>query len=324
MKVWKKPAVIATASAVVISSVLMANTSFAANATKKLTAVYSNIVIKYNGGQVATDSTNEPFMVNGTTFVPVRLIAQATGSEVLWDQTSKTISISGGTSAEDQATINSLTQSLAEANIKIQQLQASLNAALEEEETDIDDVESDIQDEYEDYDDTDASITISGDEDDVTVTIKVDPDGWGDLSDSKQEQYLQDIVDDILDVYEDADVSGTVRSNEGSTKLATFETDGNGNVELETTAADLNDLEDELNDDYGDFADVSFDIELSGDEDDITIEVYVNEDAWNNMSSNDKEDLQDSLIEDVEDEYPDADIEGTVYSSDDDSRLDTF
>ncbi|MFD1955224.1 stalk domain-containing protein [Paenibacillus thailandensis] len=328
MKLWKKPVTIVAATAVVASSVLLANTSFAADATKKLSAVYSNIVIKYNGSQVSTDASTEPFMVNGTTFVPVRLIGEATGNQVLWDQTNKTINITG----TSKTAVDNMTKQLAEANAQIAikdaeiaKLKSQLNAAIEDKATDdIDDVESDIQDEYEDYEDTDASITVTGDEDDVSVTIKVDADGWDDLSDSKKKSYLQDIVDDILDAFEDADVSGTVKDKDNSSKLASFETDSNGNVDLENTASDLSDLEDNLNDDYGDYEDMNFEIELSGDEDDITIEVYVSEAEWNNLSASKREDLEDDLVSDVEDEFPDADIKGYFYSTDDDSRLGTF
>lgn len=331
MKVWKKPLVVTAATAVVASSVLLANPSFAATAQQKLNAVYSNIVIKYNNATVSTDSTTEPFMVNGTTFVPVRLIGEATGNKVTWDQTTKTINISSTTSSTDQATIDSLTKELAEAkldlsdkNAEITQLSAKLAAALEEDEdVDIDDLEDSIKDDYEDYNDTDASIKVTGDEDDVEVTIEVDEDGWNDLSSTKQKNYLQNIVDDILDVYEDADITGTVE-NDDSDELVTFTVSSSGTVKVTEASADIDDVEDDLNDDYGDYKGYTWDIRLSGDEDDLTVKVYVADDEWESMSSSTISNFQDYIIDALEDEFPDADITGYIYSDDDGSRLDTF
>lgn len=329
MRLWKKPMVIAAASAVLVSGALMTNTTFAAEAQKKLTAVYSDIVIKFNGSTVSTDSATEPFIVNGTTFVPVRLIGEATGSTVTWDQTTKTINIADDSSA-NQETVNSLTQQLAEAQIQladkeaeIAELTSQLAAALEDDEADIDDLESDIQDDYEDYEDTEASISLSGDEDEIEVTIEVDEDGWDDLSTSEQTSYLQDIADDILDVYEDAAVEGTVENDDSDT-LASFETDSSGDVDMVDEDMDIGDLEDQLNDDWGDYQDVNWDIYVSGDEDEMTIEVYVAEEDWDELSTTNINNFQDNVMDDAEDAFPDADIEGIIYSVDDGSELDTF
>jgi len=71
--------------------------AFAATA-KQLTAQYSNIKITLNGHIITPEDANgkiiEPFIVDGTTYLPVKAIANALGFAVNWDGTSHTVNIS--------------------------------------------------------------------------------------------------------------------------------------------------------------------------------------------------------------------------------------
>ena len=66
----------------------------AATTTKQLTAHYNDIKISLNGIEVvpqdAAGNTVEPFIVDGTTYLPIRAIATALGLDVAWDGTNKT------------------------------------------------------------------------------------------------------------------------------------------------------------------------------------------------------------------------------------------
>ncbi|MBQ7718140.1 MAG: NPCBM/NEW2 domain-containing protein [Clostridia bacterium] len=53
---------------------------------------YSDIKLNVNGIRVNT-SNNEPFIYNGTTYLPVRAVAEALGQNVDWDGNTKTVSI---------------------------------------------------------------------------------------------------------------------------------------------------------------------------------------------------------------------------------------
>jgi len=55
----------------------------AADGTKALTAIFRNLKIVVNGSTLISDK--EPFIVDGTTYVPIRLVAEATGATVDWD-----------------------------------------------------------------------------------------------------------------------------------------------------------------------------------------------------------------------------------------------
>ena len=75
---------------------------------QNMTVTYDNVKINVNGTQITpTDVTGravEPFIYQGTTYLPVRAVAQATGYTVTWDQNTKTVfmTLGGGNSGGNQ------------------------------------------------------------------------------------------------------------------------------------------------------------------------------------------------------------------------------
>lgn len=70
--------------------------AFAANAIRKtVTIEYANIKMVVDGIPVtpkdANGKTVEPFIYNGTTYLPVRAVGDAIGKQVTWDGNSKTV-----------------------------------------------------------------------------------------------------------------------------------------------------------------------------------------------------------------------------------------
>ncbi|NCB63573.1 MAG: hypothetical protein EOM52_08165, partial [Clostridia bacterium] len=65
--------------------------------TRTLQAQYMGIQIKVDGQTVtpkdATGNTVEPFIVDGTTYLPVRALGEAIGKQVTWDGETKTVSV---------------------------------------------------------------------------------------------------------------------------------------------------------------------------------------------------------------------------------------
>lgn len=57
----------------------------AADGTKTLKALFRNLQIVVDGKTLISDK--EPFIVDGTTYVPIRLVSEATGATVDWDGT---------------------------------------------------------------------------------------------------------------------------------------------------------------------------------------------------------------------------------------------
>lgn len=76
-----------------------------------------NIPVKYNNIKVTVDgkeltTSNEPFIYNGVTYLPVRDVAEATGKAVNWDANTKTVALtSQGTTTEPTQTPDSSTTS---------------------------------------------------------------------------------------------------------------------------------------------------------------------------------------------------------------------
>ena len=70
---------------------------FAESATKQINAVYNNIKIVVDGATVepkdASGKVVEPFIVDGTTYLPVRSVAEALGKPVQWDGSTQTVYI---------------------------------------------------------------------------------------------------------------------------------------------------------------------------------------------------------------------------------------
>jgi len=66
-----------------------------ASTTKTVTAYYNNIKVVVNGQQAslrdAAGNPVEPFVVDGTTYLPVRAVADALGTSVFWDGPTYTV-----------------------------------------------------------------------------------------------------------------------------------------------------------------------------------------------------------------------------------------
>ena len=70
-------------------------TSFASNYSENVIRYYNNIKIKLNGQELIPKDEKgnivEPFVINGTTYLPVRAIGNALGLYVDWDTSSNTV-----------------------------------------------------------------------------------------------------------------------------------------------------------------------------------------------------------------------------------------
>jgi len=82
-------------------SVLIMNV-FAAPIYKTITAVYNDIKIIINGSDFIPKDVNgnivEPFVYNGTTYLPIRAISEAFGMKVDWNSATQTINLTGSPS----------------------------------------------------------------------------------------------------------------------------------------------------------------------------------------------------------------------------------
>lgn len=331
MKSKKKAIALTAVSVLTASGVIFSQTTYAAQATKTLKAVYNNIGITYNGTAISYDAEGEPFMINGTTYLPLRLVGTALNKNVSWDGNNKRVIITdnGAAGPADNSTItalnsqiNSLNQeltatktSISSKDSQITSLKADIEKlkAVQSKTVDLDDMEEKLNDRYGDYKKTDAEISLSGDVDDITVRIDVNKSKWRDLSSSVKKDIVQDIVDDLLSEYKKADISGGIYD---SGKLESFSVSSSGKVSLSgSSAMDLDEMEDELKDEYDRYKKTSSRISLSGDEDDITVRIDVNKDGWRELSSATQRKYLQDIVDDLRAEYEDAKITGKIYDS---------
>lgn len=82
--------------AVSVLIIVLAVTAFAAN-SKTAELWYNNIKIAINGAEISPKDANgnivEPFIIDGTTYLPVRGIASALDLDVGWDANSNTVTL---------------------------------------------------------------------------------------------------------------------------------------------------------------------------------------------------------------------------------------
>ena len=74
---------------VLVCALTASGVTFASPTNRTLQAMFRNIKIVVDGSEIrpidAAGNVIEPFIVNGTTYLPVRAVADAVGKEVYWD-----------------------------------------------------------------------------------------------------------------------------------------------------------------------------------------------------------------------------------------------
>ena len=81
--------------AVLCCSLALVTVAYATNATKTIQAAYRNIQLVIDGVPITPKDSEgnvvEPFIYNGTTYLPVRAVGEALGKQVTWDGNTKTV-----------------------------------------------------------------------------------------------------------------------------------------------------------------------------------------------------------------------------------------
>jgi len=308
-------------------------TGTAEAAVSTLSVQFKNLIILFNGQQATLGA--QPLIVNGSTYLPVRAMAVLFNKNIEWNATTQTISIS------DKAgeNVTQLKAQVATLTTQVASLQAQLAAKTSSSGRDLNDIEDDLNDDndFTEYEDLEWSFNLSGDEDDVKITIEIDlgdsdlEDGYNDLSDSDLEDLVQDVVDEILDEedYEDADITAEIEDSDSGDTLAEFEVSSSGSVSI-VSSGDIDDLEDQLNDDHTDLGDIDeLYITLRGDEDDIDFTVEINytlfNDEWDALTDTQIKSFMEAIQDDIEDYYDGVDADGAIVdTSDDDALMTTY
>jgi len=224
-----KKLIIPVLSSLVLATAIPAVNTEASVAKKTVVANYNNIKVNYNGSAVTVDP--EPFIINGTTYIPLRSMGTLFNKNVTWDGGSYTINVSDkadSRTAALEAEIASLKSQIATKDSTISSLREELSKKKNNSSSDdIDDILSDLEEElnndYEDhFDDNDIELKISvdGDEDDIEIEIEADgdQDDYEDIDEDDWKDLVKDIMDDVWDFdsdIEEADITGTIIDTDG-------------------------------------------------------------------------------------------------------------
>ncbi|MBF7081611.1 hypothetical protein IT084_01265 [Desulfallas sp. Bu1-1] len=312
-KIFKKKLIVLLAA--LVFALGLSGVAEATIATKQVKVNYAGIKLYVDGKAVNINPSEEPFAINGVTYVPLRLVGEALNCYVNWQGTTKTINISSKTTTE----VNSLKTQVSQKDKEIGDLKkkiAELEQQLEQARTegqDLSDLEDDLLGDYDELGDVSIDgIKLDGDKDEVDVEIEVDLDEyeseWDDLTDREIEDWLEDLVGDIQDkLSEDTEVNGTIINTGNDDVLVEFYKDGEDDLDVDfedddyrNGGLDTGDVEDDLLGDSYDVGDVEFSVYyVDYDEDDDEIVVYL--EAADNDASSKWDDMSQSVIEsDVE------------------------
>ncbi len=322
---------------VFVFTMVIGATAFGAWTSVQKVDAYSGVKVYFNGQEVI--NPDQPLIINDRTYVPLRMIMELVGSGVTWDAANYRVMLTGAGSKE----LAAKDKEIAELKSKIAELEKNTSKGkggdLDEIEADLLDIFEDAGDEYFDDNRIKVALTLTGDEDDIAYSIKLDfksSRSYDDLSDvSKKdiESFLDDVEEELTDAidrtdYEDADITGKL-TDKNNSKLYVKYNGKSYSYNLGTD--DLGDIEDEVNsafrsagNEYFQDSRVKVTISLDGDEDDIEYIIAI--DARNSNYKEDDEinqrdinDLEDDVIKEIEDaidgtDFEDADITGKVSS----------
>lgn len=312
---------IALMIAVLMLVLSFSTTGFASWLDKTIKASYRNITIAVNGVAKTAKNVNgvivEPFIVDGTTYVPLRGIADILGYQVSFNPTTYKIDITGGdiaqltaTIAQQQATIKSLETQLAQyKTMTIAELEAKL----------LKDYGSISGVEVIEYD-------LRGDKTAIEVRVYVDlrnstdTNEWNAVSQTKIKNHLQSVVDLIKNSFKDAKVTGYIENDYTSKKLISFTTSTSGTVSLTTATGDLGirDLTTALNREFGLYRGLELDFMIEEDRyGDLNIDVMVTGGSLDSLTTYRIESYLNDVCNYVFDNYVDeVDLYGLLYDSD--------
>lgn len=326
----------------------------AALATRQISAVYQNMKIYVNGMAVSVPPDEEPFIYNGRTFVPIRVVAEALNQQVEWVDAAKAVKISGTVQtdpnllAQKDKEIQDLKAQLAQKNSEITSLNNTITS-LQNNDNDTDDevindLEDDLLSDYDRLEDVDIDdISLDGDEDDVDVDIEVDlgdyDSEWEDLTDSDIENWIEDIVNDIQDELSgDTNVDGTIIDTDSDDTLVDFSKDGDDSLDVEFEdddyrdgGSDSDDVVDNLEGEDYDVSGIAFTLDEVDYDDNYRVDVYLyadDDDAsseWDDLSSTTIDNEVIDICKEIADAFEDdADITlltVTAYFYDEDDDL---
>ena len=230
-KNYKKMSVVV---AVMIFVISITSISLAAPTAKNLKAYYNNIRVFRNGSQVSIST--QPFIVDGTTYVPLRAISELLEKDVTWDQSTYTVGINdkpGSSSTELYNQIYNYQLQISQLESKIKDLESKLDKKEESSSMTIKELQKQLNKDYGTYKKIDFDIDLTEKKSSITVKIYFDDEKFYDLDDKYIESFVEDIVDDITDEFEDMEISGYIEDDYTDEEVVTFSVNSKGKLSVD-------------------------------------------------------------------------------------------
>ncbi|MBC8587548.1 copper amine oxidase N-terminal domain-containing protein [Paratissierella segnis] len=230
-KNYKKMSVVV---AVMIFVISITSISLAAPTAKNLKAYYNNIRVFRNGSQVSIST--QPFIVDGTTYVPLRAISELLEKDVTWDQSTYTVGINdkpGSSSTELYNQIYNYQLQISQLESKIKDLESKLDKKEESSSMTIKELQKQLNKDYGTYKKIDFDINLTEKKSSITVKIYFDDEKFYDLDDKYIESFVEDIVDDITDEFEDMEISGYIEDDYTDEEVVTFSVNSKGKLSVD-------------------------------------------------------------------------------------------
>lgn len=315
---------------VLVLSLLLTSVAFADGAFKNLKAWFGDIKIFSNNKQVQLDV--KPFIVDGTTYVPLRAMSNIFDKNINWDGKNLRIDITDKPN-QDAMNMAYLTQQIMEKQTKINeletkiaQLESELATTKKDSKKDLRDLKTYLNRQHSKYEKISFDIDLYGNENEVEVEIYVDLDEyyakWSSLSTSKIEDYIEDVVDDVWAEYKNSKITGFIKNSAKNKKLVEFYINNRGklvvNIESDSSKYNLDEMQAYLNRNYNKYGGVSFKIDLSGSKTSIGLYVTASKYDLDFFRESEIKAYLKDLYKEITYEFSSADIDG--YIEDDHSR----
>lgn len=310
---------------VLLVFVLILSFASTANAKghKNLKAYYRGIKIFRNNNLIKIDM--EPFIIDGTTYVPLRALAELLEKEVDWDGKNYKITIKdkGGKNSELYKIIEEQRVTIEKQDARIKELEKQLEKY--EPKSDLRDLERKLNRDFGKYKDVKFDIKLEETRTEIRLKISVDYKDYKNklksLSVEGFNGYLKDVINEVRkDFYNKAIVGSLVDTNKGN-EILTFTLNYGNNVGIIFSVDRIEEMELLLHWKYSGSNGIK-DISLE-DDDEIEITIYVDKGKWNGLKESKQEEILEGIYKDIR-KYFNDDIEGEIRNNSNNKKLYEF
>ena len=335
-----------------LAFLMTTSVAFAAKKEQSLKCNFRDIKVKKNGQMLKV--TREPFIYDGTTFLPLRDVTEGLGYKVGWDDATSTVLITGGESADTTL----LQQDLRNKDIMMQQMQNQIKVLKDEndklkkqlkdakddeddddDDKDVKDLKNDLEDDYEKYTKGKDDLKFDFDLDSSKSKIEIEMEGdfkrtgdeWEKRDDKDFRGYMEDIAKKAAkDLDKDVEITVKDKDKKDCGEYSCDEKGKNFKYKSEYDKDDeddddgkVDDLEKDLKDDYEKYSDgnddLKFDFDLDDSKSKIAIEMEGDfkrtGDEWEKRDDKDFRDYMEDIAKKAAKDL-DKDVEITVKDKD--------